>query len=118
MPIANILSVRPPCLNDEKNEGPTCNPMQNTNSINPKSFMKCKVFGSMWNPRLPAKMPTNKTQVIPNEIPRILNLPKNVEGNYNLKLASVNLRRDLKNDLNSVIQELKDIILGVDNARN
>ena len=48
----------------------------------------------------------------------ILNLPKNVEVNYNLKLASVNLRRDLKNDLNSVIQELKDIILGVDNARN
>ena len=48
----------------------------------------------------------------------ILNLPKNVEVNYNLKLASVNLRRDLKNDLNSVIQELKKIILGVDNARN
>lgn len=54
----------------------------------------------------------------PMEEDFILNLPKNVEASYNLKLASVNLRRDLKNDLNPVIQELKDIILGVDNDRN
>ena len=54
----------------------------------------------------------------PMEEDFILNLPKNIEANYNLKLASINLRRDLKNDLNPIIQELKDIILGVDNDRN
>lgn len=46
-----------------------------------------------------------------------LNLPKNIEANYNLKLASVNLRRDLKNDLQEVQKDLKKI-LGVNNDRD
>jgi 5-methylcytosine-specific restriction enzyme subunit McrC len=53
----------------------------------------------------------------PMEEDFILNLPKNIEANYNLKLASVNLRRDLKNDLQEVQKDLKKI-LGVNNDRD
>ena len=42
-----MLNIMPPRLKDEKNEGPTCNPIQNTNNIRPKSLIKVKVLGSI-----------------------------------------------------------------------
>ena len=76
MPVASRFSLIPPSLNEEKNEGPTCRPMQNTNNINPKSCRKERMAGFPVKPKCPAKIPTNKTKVTPSEMPKILIFPK------------------------------------------
>lgn len=75
IPIASRFIRIPPFLNDEKNEGPTCNPIQNTNSISPKSWMKDKIEVLPVKPQCPANIPTNKTNVTPSEMPKTLIFP-------------------------------------------
>ena len=59
----------PPFLKEEKKEGPTWSPMQNTKSISPNSRMKCRISVSAVKPKCPIKMPTNNTKVAPSDIP-------------------------------------------------
>ena len=76
MPQANRFNVTPPFLKDSKNPGPTCKPIQYTNSIKPKSCKKFNVETGPVNPKCPAKIPANNTNVTPNEMPKNLIFPK------------------------------------------
>ena len=49
--------------------------MQNTKRISPKSCKNDKIAGFPVKPKCPATMPTNKTNVTPNEMPKILIFP-------------------------------------------
>ena len=73
---ANTLRESPPFLNEEKNPGPTCNPIEKTNNISPKSLMKSITSWLTAKPKWPMARPTNSTNVIPSEIPDILIFPK------------------------------------------
>ncbi len=66
------MSVTPPRLSDEKNPGPTCKPIENTNSIRPNSLMKWSVAASKPMLKWPAAMPVNNIHVTPIETPLIL----------------------------------------------
>ena len=75
MPTASMFSVIPPFLKEEKNDGPTCRPMQNTNKIKPNSRMKCRMCISPVNPKCPIRIPVKRTNVTPNDTPKTLILP-------------------------------------------
>ena len=75
MPTASMFSVIPPFLKEEKNDGPTCRPMQNTNKIKPNSRMKCKMCISPVNPKCPIRIPVKRTNVTPSDTPKTLILP-------------------------------------------
>ena len=76
MPTASMFRVIPPFLKEEKNDGPTCRPIQNTNKINPNSRIKCKMCVSPVKPKCPIRIPVKSTNVTPSDIPKILILPK------------------------------------------
>ena len=75
MPIVSMFSFIPPFLNEEKKDGPTCKPIQNTNRIKPNSRMKCKMCVSPVNPKCPIRIPVKSTNETPNDTPKILILP-------------------------------------------
>ena len=77
MATASAFSLMPPFLNDEKNDGPTCKPMQNTNKIRPNSRRKCRMCVSAVKPKCPIRIPVNNTKVTPSEMPKNLILPSN-----------------------------------------
>ena len=62
-------------LKEEKKEGPTCRPMQNTKRIKPNSLIKCKIWLSPVKPKCPINIPVKRTKVTPSEIPKILIFP-------------------------------------------
>ena len=72
---ANRFNVMPPFLKDEKKEGPTCRPMQNTNSVKPNSRRKCRIGVDTVKPKCPIRIPMKRTNVTPSEIPATLILP-------------------------------------------
>jgi len=65
----------PPFLKEAKNPGPTCNPMEYMNRINPNSRIKFINSGLALKPKCPTKIPTNKTKVTPRDTPKIFTLP-------------------------------------------
>ena len=75
LPTANPLSNKPDCLNDEKKFGPTCRPILKTNSIRPKSFIKCDIDGLRVKPKCETIIPTKSTNVEPSDIPLNFSFP-------------------------------------------
>ncbi len=75
---ASPTSCIPPFLNDEKNPGPTCNPIEKTNRIRPNSLMKLSTPGSIVMPKWLAAMPTKRIHVVPSETPPILIFPSRI----------------------------------------
>ena len=76
IPTASKLRVIPPFLKEEKKEGPTCSPMQNTKSIRPNSRIKWSISGSPVKPKWPIKIPTKRTNVTPRDTPKTLIFPR------------------------------------------
>ena len=74
---ATRLRARPPFLKVRKKPGPTCKPTAVTKRISPNSLMMWSMSWLQLMPKALRMMPTKSTQVIPSDMPLILNLPRN-----------------------------------------
>ena len=66
----------PPCLNEEKNPGPTCTPREYIYNMSPKFCASASISGSIVIPKCPAMIPTKNTKVTPSETPNIRSFPR------------------------------------------
>ena len=68
--VAAIRFIFRLCLpNDEKKLGPTCRPIEYTNSISPRSLANASTRGSRRIPKCENAMPQNRIHVMPRVIP-------------------------------------------------
>ena len=61
----------PPERKLEKNEGPTWRPMKKMKRMRPKSRRNPSTWGSIAMPKWPTASPTKRTNVTPNDTPKI-----------------------------------------------